>query len=382
MATTTRTPGPGRKKKALAAAGIALLAVLALTVFGRGAFERIGDAVAPAAGSPERLALDAPLPEKIPPGTKLVIGDPTTQRVLKHTGWDKDLPFQIEWANISGGPGVTEAFQAKALDAGSAANIPPIHAIWVGIPIKIIAWRHKKDPLQFPTYVIGLSPKTKIATLADLKGKKIAFSPGQAQGAVVLRTLADAGLSTKDVTLVELPSTSDVYTGALASGLVDAAPLGRAALGTKRYLDSYGREGARILAHGKFRDDAGNLYVRTETLQDPAKAAALREYVKVWARAADWVEQNRKEWIRLYYVEDQGVNEADADYILTHTGSTEVPSNWKDVIALQQETIDFLAKQIGRDSFDAATIFDRRFESIAFDAIAQSRNPTAAAAAR
>lgn len=362
----------------LGIAVVALVAVAALVVFGRGALERRAK---DAASAPPRLSLDAPLPTQIPPRTKLVIGDPTTQRVLKHKGWDKGLPFDIEWANISGGPGVTEAFQARALDVGSAANIPPIHAIWVGIPVKIIAWRHKQDPLTYPTYVIGLSPKSKVATLADLKGKKFAFSPGQAQGAVVLRTLADVGLTPNDVTLVDLPSTSDVYTGALASGLVDAAPLGRATLGTKRYLDAYGKEGARFLRHGKFRDDAGNLYVRNETLEDPAKAAALREYVKLWARAADWVEQNRKEWIRIYYIEDQGVSETDAEYILTHTGPTEVPADWNEVIPIQQETVDFMAKQIGRDGFDAATLFDRRFEKIAVDAINEYRQAGVAPAA-
>ncbi|MDM0087215.1 MULTISPECIES: ABC transporter substrate-binding protein [unclassified Variovorax] len=364
-----------RTRTSLAFVGIVLVAVTAFLAFGRGAFDRgAANPIAPA-----KLALDAPLPTEVPPRTRLVIGDPTTQRVLQHKGWDKNLPFDIEWANISGGPGVTEAFQARALDVGSAANIPPIHAVWVGIPVKIIAWRHKSDPFTYPTYVIGLSPKSKIASLADLKGKKLAFSPGQAQGAVVLRTLAEAGLTPKDVTLVDLPSTSDVYTGALASGLVDAAPLGRATLGTKRYLDAYGKEGARILGHGRFRDDAGNLYVRDETLADPAKAAALRAYVQLWARATEWAEQNRAEWTRIYYIEDQGVSAADAQYILTHTGPTEVPADWNNVIALQQETVDFMARQIGRESFDAATLFDRRFEKIAFDTIHASRNAVAAA---
>ncbi|GDY13484.1 hypothetical protein LBMAG53_23620 [Planctomycetota bacterium] len=357
-----------------------LLAVLASLGFG-------GSWLGASQGAPSTLAvpskhgLDADLPSVIPTGTKLVIGDPTTQQVLKHTGWDKHLPFEIVWANISGGPAVTEAFQAKALDIGSAANIPPIHAIWVGIPVKIIAWRHKLEPLTFPTYVIGLSPKAEVKTLADLKGKKIAFSPGQAQGVVVLRTLAGIGLSPKDVTLVELPSTADVYTGALVSNLVDAAPLGTAGLGTKRYIDSYGAQGARILSHGEFRDDAGILYVRNETLEDPGKAAALREYVKLWGRAAEWVEQNRKEWARIYYVEKQGVSLQDAEYVLERSGSTQVPADWTDIIPLQQETIDFLSKHIGRESFKAETIFDRRFERLGAEGVERYRRDAAAATA-
>src|SRR5471032_625740 len=90
----------------------------------------------------EGLALSAPLPTAAPPaGTVLTIGDPTTELVLEHTGWIRQLPFQVKWAKITGGPAVTEAFHARALDVGSAADMPPVHATWVGIPVKIIAVR-------------------------------------------------------------------------------------------------------------------------------------------------------------------------------------------------------------------------------------------------
>src|SRR3546814_1498415 len=165
-----------RNVGAIAAVLVVILAAVPLVLH---SLERARSAPDAAAA---RLPLVAPLPEKIPPGTRLVIGDPTTQRVLQYTGWDKQLPFQVEWAAISGGPGVTEAFHAKAIDVGSAANIPPIHALWVGIPGKIIAFPLRQDPINHPTNVIGVSPKAKINTIADLKGKRIAFSRGQAQG--------------------------------------------------------------------------------------------------------------------------------------------------------------------------------------------------------
>jgi sulfonate transport system substrate-binding protein len=320
-----------------------------------------------------KLPLDAPLPTEIPKGTRLVIGDPTTQRVIQYLGWDKDLPFEIQWANIAGGPGVTEAFQAKALDVGSAANIPPIHAIWFGIPVKIIAWREKQDPLGNPSWGIGVSPKARdVKTLTDLKGRKIAFSPGQAQGAVVLKTLDDIGLKPEDVQLVDLPSTQGVYIGALAAGLVDAAPLGNT-VETKRYLDDYGKDGARLLAHGRFREGGSNLYVRTEVLEDPAKAAALRYYIKLWGRAAEWSEQNRKEWTRVYYVENQGLSQADADYIVNRGGKSVVPAQWDGAIATQQEIIDLMARLISREKFGAAVLFDRRFEKIGAEGVESYR---------
>jgi sulfonate transport system substrate-binding protein len=346
--------------------------VLVLLAFAPLVAHAVRNQPASAAGLP----LVAALPETVPPGTTLVVGDPTTQRVLEHTGWIRQLPFQVKWAQITGGPGVTEAFQAKALDVGSAANIPPIHATWVGIPVKIVAFRTRKDPLRHPTYVIGIAPRGRIDTLADLKGKRIAFSPGQAQGAVVLRTLAAAGVNPREVTLVDLPATADAYTGALAANQVDAAPIG-SGLPSKRYLDRYASDGAKVLHHGAFRDDPIILYVRTETLRDPAKAAAIRAYVGLWARAQQWIDEHPQEWSQIYYLEDQGLSLADAAVIIEKSGSPEIPTTWDDAIALQQETIDFMARQTGRPRFDARDIFDRRFEAVAAAAIGRGTSASA-----
>ncbi|HEX8057009.1 MAG TPA: ABC transporter substrate-binding protein [Novosphingobium sp.] len=315
------------------------------------------------------LPLDAPVPDAVPAGTTLVVGDPLTQKVLQHTGWLKELPFRVQFAQISGGPGVTEAFQARALDVGSAANIPPIHAIWVGIPAKIVAFRFRKEPLRYPLYAIGVSAKSGVTKLADLKGKRIAYSPGQAQGYVVLRTLAHAGISPKDVTLVDLPAAADTYMGALAANEVDAAPIG-AGLQAHRYLEKYGHDGAKVLPHGAFRDDPGILYVRDETLRDPAKAAAIKQYVRLWARAQRWIDDHPREWADLYYVKDQGVSPADAALIIRETGPSDIVSNWNDAIAFQQETVNFMAQEMNRHPFDAHQIFDRRFERVAAGAVA------------
>lgn len=362
----------------MASTRLGVIAILAASLVAAGgvlAFVK-PKATEPAAAQGQ-LPLDAPLPATIPPGTKLVIGDPVTQRVLEHTGWIKDLPFEVEWAQISGGPAVTEAFHAKVLDVGTAANIPPIHAVWVGIPVKVIAVRFRQDPLNHPSFALAVAPKAGVATLRDLRGKRIAFSPGQVQGEVVLRTLETQGIPVKDVRLVELPSTGgDLYTNALSGGVVDVAPIGAGAP-TKRYLDNYGPQGGKVLSHGGFRDDLVNLYVRTETLQDPAKAAALREYVKVWAKAAEWVRTHREAWTELYYVKDQGLSPEDARYIVRVSGEPDIPRDWSDAVTLQQASIDLIAPQAGRKSFDAATLFDRRFETIAADALAAYRAETA-----
>lgn len=322
------------------------------------------EACAPRAGTQAHLALDAALPEAVPPGTQLTIGDPATQWVLEHTGWVKDLPFTVNWARIVGGPEVTEAFNAKALDVGLGANVPPIHAVWVGIPVKIITFRTRRDPFDHPVYVIGVSPKARIDALGDLRGKKIAYSPSQIQSEVVIRTLKAVGLTPHDVQLVELPSTGEVYTNALASGLIDAAPIG-AGIVSERYLRKFAGDGAKVLHHPPFRDDAGNAFVRVETLEDPAKAAALKHYVRAWGRALAWTQTHRQAWVEGYYVKDQGLSPADAALILNAAGVPDVPVNWDGAVAYQQSTIDLMATEHGQKPFDAETLFDRRFQALA-----------------
>jgi sulfonate transport system substrate-binding protein len=352
--------------------GLALAAsatvLTAAAIDHRGVFAGAGGADAKRAGP--TLALDAPIPDRVPSGVKLIIGDATTERVLEHTGWVKDLPFQVQWVEAAGGPAVTELFHAKALDIGSAADIPPIHAIWVGIPVKMIAVRFRQDWQDHPSYLLAVAPKSTIRSLSDLRGKRIAFSPGQVQGEVVLRALQAAHLTTKDVTLVELPSTGgDLYINALIGGLVDVAPIGAGST-SKHYIDNYGAEGARLIPGAGGRDDLTDLYVRTETLEDPGKAAAIKQYLKFWGRAQDWVATHPDEWADLYYVKNQKLSPADAHYTVQAFGQPDVPRDWTEAIALQQASINLMARETHHKPFDANTLFDRRFETVPADAIA------------
>ncbi|MFC5834253.1 ABC transporter substrate-binding protein [Nonomuraea insulae] len=312
------------------------------------------------------LAPDAPLPTTVPQGTKLIVGDPPTKVALQLSGEIDKFSFTVEWANLSGGPQTSEAFRAGALDVGAVAEIPAIHATWTGLPVKIVASKFRKDPIGHPTYELGIAPGVSVKTLADLRGKKIAYSPGQAQGALVLKVLKKAGLTKDDVTFVELPSTGDVYPNALASKQVDVAPIG--GVNIKRYLAKFGGDGATTIAHG-LRDDPGHLYVRTVTLQDPAKAAAIREYVAAWARASRWVYEHPKEWIEGYYVKDQGLSAADGQYLVNQAGEPDIPADWSGAIARNQETVDILAAETGNPKLNAKDLYDLRYQTVGADAI-------------
>jgi len=316
-----------------------------------------------------RLDVSRPLPDHVPPGTLLRVGDPVTQWVFQHEGWDRKLPFRIQWEQITGGPDVTEAFHAGALDVGLGASVPPIHAAWTGIPVRIVAFRDYADPGHHQAWVFGISPKVKVDSIADFKGKRIAFSPSQVQAVVVLQTLKAAGLKPSDVTLIELPSSigGDVYTNALASGEVDVAPLA-AGIVAERYLRKFGRDGARLIRHPPFRDDAVNAYVPESVLADPGKAAALKIFVHYWGLAQAWINAHPEALARGYYGQHQGLPIADGRLIVAATGKFNVPGDWTRPRSVEQAAIDILGPQTGHPRLDAANLFDPRFETIAADA--------------
>ncbi len=321
---------------------------------------------APGVSHAADLSLNAPLPAKVPPGTTLVVGGPTLETAFRLSGELQKLPFKVVFTTFSGGPAVLDAFRANALDVGLGNDIPAIHETFLGFDVKIVAVAGRRRGSSGVSF--GIAPGAAIRTPADLRSKRIAYSAGQAQGSVVLRTLSRYGIRKDEVTLVPLPSRNDVYVNALKSHLVDAAPLGVTVF-TKHYIDDYGRDGARILTPAGVLENPIDLWVRTETLKDPAKAAALKLYLQAYIRAQRWVDTHREEWIQAYYIQNQGLSRADADYLVNSTGEFVFLGNWDQAIRDEQETVNFMARETGQKPFDARRIFDRRFEAVAAQAL-------------
>lgn len=313
---------------------------------------------------------DEKIPAKVPPRTTLTVGAPDLKVALELSGQIDKLPFRVKWANISGGPECSEAFRADALDVCSSAEIPSINAYWTGLDTKLVASKFRKDPTGHPIYELGVAPGADIEKLSDLRGKKIAYSPGQAQGALVLRILKKAKLTQEDVELVELASTGDVYPTALGNGQVDAAPLGD--VNIRRYLTKYKKEGGSTFKHG-LRDDPAHLWALTESVSDAPKSAAIRELIRFWGRAQIWIDKHPEEWIQGFYVKDQGLSTEDGEFLVERNGRPDIPADWSGAIARQQETIDLLVKEQKREPFKADVLFDRRYERVAAEAVAAER---------
>jgi sulfonate transport system substrate-binding protein len=313
-------------------------------------------------GGKATLDLSAALPAQVPTGTVIRIGDPAIQADLQASGLDKELTdagVRIEWANISGGPQTIQAFRGDKLDCGAVADIPSLFAAWTGTSTKIIFQAVTVDPLKFPTYELGVAPGQRVTTSADLRGKKIAYSAGQAQGALVLRVLQKAGLTQKDVQLVDMTSTTDTYMTALGARAVDVAPLGIQQVGT--YKAKY--PGATSITTG-IRDDASTLYCLTRSVQDAAKAAALKTYVGVRTKALLWQNEHPQDYAKAYLEGNQGLSASAAQAYLKVQGKIGIPATWDAAQARLQATADLLSTEQKHKKLDVSTLVDRRFETV------------------
>ena len=314
--------------------------------------------------------LTSDLPTDVPAGTTLVVADQqnVVQNLLKAGGAGSDLPYTLEFANFTGGPAILEAFRAGRADVAPVGDVPPIHAQLTGQKVPIILAQEIKPD----AYGLATSPQAGVRTLQDLRGKKIAYAEGTAQQVVVLRALANAGLTTKDVELVRLQLAE--FSDALGANEVDVAPLNEPRL--TRYLREYGPDGASTVdpaTVGAISEGLKYYYARGESLTDPAKAAALRHFVGTIIKAQNWANTHPQEWIDAYYVGDQQVTAEDGWRILTSQGTTAIPKLDDALIARQQSTIDVLDKAGELPTkVTAADSFDTRFAPVIEEAATES----------
>jgi sulfonate transport system substrate-binding protein len=68
-------------------------------------------------------------------------------------------------------------------------------------------------------------------------------------------------------------------------------------------------------------------------------------------------------------VKDQGLSEADGQWLVDNAGHPDIPADWSDAIQRQQETIELLAKETDKPVIQAKDLYDLRFQTVAADAI-------------
>lgn len=126
------------------------------------------------------------------------------------------LGYRVEWKEFADGPTLIEALNAGSIDIGHSGDCPVIIAQAAGVPLLYIG-SSRASPESTAILVPKNSP---VRSVADLKGKKVAFDKGSSAHYLVAAALESAGLTLADIQPVYLnPPNAGA---AFQSGTVDA----------------------------------------------------------------------------------------------------------------------------------------------------------------
>lgn len=116
---------------------------------------------------------------------------------------DKSLKkrgYKVKWIEFENGTSLLEALRFGSVDYGRTGNTPPIVSQASGAGLVYIGVGHSKASGSG----IVVKKSSSIRQLKDLKNKKIAFAKGSSSHYLVVKALAKAGLTLKDITPVYL----------------------------------------------------------------------------------------------------------------------------------------------------------------------------------
>ncbi|MFZ6638912.1 sulfonate ABC transporter substrate-binding protein [Undibacterium sp. TC4M20W] len=124
--------------------------------------------------------------------------------------------LQVKWIEFPAGPQLLEALNAGNVDFGLTGAPPPIFAQAAGVDLLYVG----AEPSSPACEAILVPKESPIKTVADLKGKKVAFQKGSSSNLLILAALRKAGLGMQDIQPIHL-SPADAR-AAFVSGNIDA----------------------------------------------------------------------------------------------------------------------------------------------------------------
>lgn len=124
--------------------------------------------------------------------------------------------IEVTWSEFTSGPPLLEALGAGAIDFGPTGDVPPLFAQAAGGDLVYVA-TYKGAGGGSAILVPKDSP---IVSIADLKGKRVAFKRGSSAHNFIVKALRTAGLTPDDVTGFDL-APSDAA-AAFSVGDIDA----------------------------------------------------------------------------------------------------------------------------------------------------------------
>jgi sulfonate transport system substrate-binding protein len=203
----------------------------------------------------------------------------------RHTVEDafKPLGIEIKWVDFQFGPPLLEAINVGAVDFGFVGDSPPIFAQAGGARIRYVA-AVKSDG---NTQAIIVPKDSPIKTLADLKGKRVAFGKGSSAHNLLVVALEKAGLAWGDITPAPLAPAD--ATAAFLKGAVEAWSIWDPYLALAEL-----KENARVIAFDKDVHKPNAFYIAGSDFVDkhPTLVAKLNS---VFASEGKWADGHHEE---------------------------------------------------------------------------------------
>lgn len=269
--------------------------------------------------------------------TVLRVGDQNQglELPLRLSGEDRNLPYKLAFNTFEGGPLMTEAFAAGDLDVGSMGDTPTVFAAAAKLDLVVIGVEQNNGN----RYTVLAPPGSKIRSVDDLLGKKIAYTRGTAGQGFALRLLHSIGKTEDDIEHVDVPL-KDVGP-ALESGRVDAALVSDPQ--RSNYLAAH-PDAVQVVESKTLGPGYTFLLATRDAVQDSDKRATLEDLVGRLGRATTWRADHADEWTSAYYEQlfKQPADIAKAAYERSGAGTyTQVTPA---IEAKQQELADLFDK--------------------------------------
>ncbi|SHL26401.1 sulfonate transport system substrate-binding protein [Bradyrhizobium lablabi] len=250
----------------------------------------------------------------------------------RHTLEDafKPLGIDIKWIDFQFGPPLLEAINVGSVDFGYVGDSPPIFAQAAGARIRYVAAVKQEGNTQ----AIVVPKDSPIKTLADLKGKRIAFGKGSSAHNLLVAALEKAGLAWSDITPAPLAPAD--ATAAFVKGSVDAWSIWDPYLALAEL-----KENARVIAFDKDIHKPNAFYIASSDFvaKYPDLVARLNQ---VFASEGMWADQHHEEVARAQ-AEATGVDIEAIRRFVDRSNYRVVPID-DDVIKSQQAVADRFAR--------------------------------------
>jgi sulfonate transport system substrate-binding protein len=193
------------------------------------------------------------------------------------------LNVEVKWLEFAAGPQLLEGLNLGSIDFGYVGEVPPIFALAAGAPLVYTAYE-----LPTPEAEGILIPKdSTIRTIADLKGKKVAFNKGSDVHWLVVKALEDAGLKYGDIQPAYL-APADAR-AAFQNGAIDAwAIWDPFFVAAQRQID------ARVLTTAKGIVNRHQYFVSTRSFSEK-NAEVVKILMQELGEVGQWVRDNYAE---------------------------------------------------------------------------------------